>query len=617
MRFTIRFCLLGAVFMCITHMGHAQAKVNCSSTDKVINCRIDQPTVTQRRTTYSAIQFRPGDKILVNAGGCVQTGGSGSTWKRFVNPQGDNSDRLYHGLISIPGRTEQRIQGVVNQTITLPSVIPPAEANLVIGYEDDNYGDNGYWGHDDGTGDQCKEGPGRDGGPAWVTIRIDRTGGTTTGHPSPFDIIGNNFDQNGLPLNPSWQWEKDHPGTHPDPQALCSGFPYINSSDTSLGVTFGNPPCTTQAPSLNVPNGFNDILCNSRSTPGHLHGHLNWWVATVNGKIFWHDHTDWTQTGDDDYDFRLTPTVATGLTTANPNDVPNQAQSYEIEFDSDETVDNIDRGWWNDFHKAVDSNDGHTGGPAGALIDGHDAIVIGLLGLDSEHGAYTELHPIYGVAIHVKDDPKDDTWALLFRNWGDEGFCSQDEMAAPLTTMTFFLPRPGATGGTANTDQIFSNNGNTISVTTQRGGAVVTVDLGQPESQALVHGAIHLNWTMGAPGAPPPPARLIAPGPIVAQRITHEENGPEAAAAQLMAQVPPAKKAELQAKLRKTPKPPFAKPVRRVAQINVVHVTGPVKPRKLPATAKIARDKLRHDALCTAFSGQIPGYPASVCQATR
>ena len=40
---------------------------------------------------------------------------------------------------------------------------------LLLGYEDDGYGDNGYYAHDDGTENQCKNV-----GNAWVTVRIER-----------------------------------------------------------------------------------------------------------------------------------------------------------------------------------------------------------------------------------------------------------------------------------------------------------------------------------------------------------------------------------------------------------------------------------------------------------
>src|SRR4051794_23874598 len=72
-----------------------------NATTRVV--RIDEPIVNQRLTEYRDITFQPGDVVTVNAGGCVQTGGHGKTWKRYVNPSGDNADRLYHGLIWIPG----------------------------------------------------------------------------------------------------------------------------------------------------------------------------------------------------------------------------------------------------------------------------------------------------------------------------------------------------------------------------------------------------------------------------------------------------------------------------------------------------------------------------------
>jgi hypothetical protein len=40
---------------------------------------------------------------------------------------------------------------MVGQTFVLPF-----SGALVLGYEDDGYSDNGYYAHDDGTGNQCK-----------------------------------------------------------------------------------------------------------------------------------------------------------------------------------------------------------------------------------------------------------------------------------------------------------------------------------------------------------------------------------------------------------------------------------------------------------------------------
>jgi hypothetical protein len=142
--------------------------------DKTI-VRIDEPDVSSAdvssaSTAYPDIAFQEGDRVTVDAGGCVQTGGVGKTWKRYVDPSGPNSDRLYHGLIWIPGATQQmvRISTLIGHSVRVHSEIP-TNLILYLGYEDDDYHDNGYWGHDDGTDDQCK---GSSGGPAWVELTI-------------------------------------------------------------------------------------------------------------------------------------------------------------------------------------------------------------------------------------------------------------------------------------------------------------------------------------------------------------------------------------------------------------------------------------------------------------
>src|SRR5262249_13050214 len=146
--------------------------------------RIDQPNIKQRMTEYKQITFQPGDVVVIEAGGCCQTGGVGKTWKRYVDPQGPDAERLYHGLIWIPGATNGlvrlRMLGkvsrgvVVSIPLTIPKNVPAKQLYLRLGYEDDGYGDNGYWGREDGTGDQCKGLPN-----AYVIVRIKRGSAAT------------------------------------------------------------------------------------------------------------------------------------------------------------------------------------------------------------------------------------------------------------------------------------------------------------------------------------------------------------------------------------------------------------------------------------------------------
>ena len=160
-----------------------------TSTSSQTVWRISHPNVMQAVTTYPGIHFLPGDSVSVTAAGCVQTGGHGQTWKRYVNPSGDNSDRLYHGKISIPGITNGlvRIQNapMFNKAVTIPAPgnIPAANLVLQLGYEDDGFGDNGYWGHDDGTESQCKNSQ-----DAFVVISIGHNG-TLAANPANFTGI--------------------------------------------------------------------------------------------------------------------------------------------------------------------------------------------------------------------------------------------------------------------------------------------------------------------------------------------------------------------------------------------------------------------------------------------
>jgi hypothetical protein len=153
---------------------------------------ITRPVISQPEKSYTKIKFEEGDVITIEAGGCDQTGGHGKTWKRYVDPQGPNADRLYHGLIEIPGVTNKfkasptgkkglvRLldmgmknpsTGVFNGTFVVGDLSKVAEKDRYVrlGFEDDGYSDNGYADRnsDDGTGDQCKGL-----GDAYVTISI-------------------------------------------------------------------------------------------------------------------------------------------------------------------------------------------------------------------------------------------------------------------------------------------------------------------------------------------------------------------------------------------------------------------------------------------------------------
>ena len=170
----MRRLLSGAFLVALTAWSAGYAAADSTKeevTSSVVNAntvvwRIFRPVITQAQKSYTKIKFETGDAITLEAGGCDQTGGHGATWKRYVDPQGPNSDRLYHGLMRIPGATDSfkpspttggklvRLSdlgmknlspGQFNGKFVVGdlSAVPEKDRYLRLGFEDDGYSDNG------------------------------------------------------------------------------------------------------------------------------------------------------------------------------------------------------------------------------------------------------------------------------------------------------------------------------------------------------------------------------------------------------------------------------------------------------------------------------------------
>jgi signal peptidase I len=129
---------------------------------------IYSPHVHKPQTNFKTIRFQPGDRVTVEGSGCVQTGGIGPTWKRYVDPFAPDALSLYHGLVGMPYLTRTlrdsgtvpglvRIQKLIGRVYVVPAYKGDSAEPyyLRLGYEDSNYEDNGYDRHDNGTGGQC------------------------------------------------------------------------------------------------------------------------------------------------------------------------------------------------------------------------------------------------------------------------------------------------------------------------------------------------------------------------------------------------------------------------------------------------------------------------------
>jgi len=573
---------------------------------------IRQPNVKQGVTPYSSIPFQAGDQIVVDAGGCVQTGGSGDTWKRYVNPSGDESEKYYFGEIWIPGVTQvmQPIQGVVGKTLFIPTGASPNNLFLRLGYSDDDYSDNGYYSHDDGTENQCA---GQAGGSAWVTLTVTHNAAppSPTGEVAPFDLFWNQVDSNWIPFQAVWGESINHqlnPADHPSAlpsDAICA-TPWLN-------------PCTTQAPSIDMapwPNTW--VSCDWLGGP--LTGHANWGPGTYQGTLRWESKSD--AGADDDYSINMTTQDNAGATDG-------RAEGYHIEFDSDETVDNFNSTWWNGFHTLVDEQES----AAADEIKDHFALVTGLIDLDCAHPCGGELHPVYTLFMKSNGDPADETWEFFVRNWGNEGGCASDDHQLALDGNKYVVVLPWFPGATSVKpgDYEIDTNDDSVTVT----GPIIISGVGveydfqlpSPDKQPLVDGTLHLVWTTSSP------RRLVAP-PVVSIRNAMIATTGRPAPRRLFTalpyggardeMLPPMTESQRRVFLAHLPAPVrhpdkrkvkmagarvFAAAEWRTMRARIARRTVPAI-RSVFDAAKQKRDVARYNALLAAFGGHIPGLVA-------
>ncbi|HET8925826.1 MAG TPA: hypothetical protein VFN26_22775 [Candidatus Acidoferrum sp.] len=627
-----------------------------TATGKIV-CTIIEPVVTQHETVYPTVAFAPGDIVDIQADGCVQTGGSGDTWKRYVNPTGSNTDHLYHGLIRIPtampaGSGLVRIRTVIGKRQTVTGAgVPVSQLVLHLGYEDDNYSDNGYYSHDNGNDDQCKIEGNNDGGPAHVTITIYR--GVSPETPESrfnFDVLSSSVDPNGLPYNPQWAWQQQpvNHGQIPN-TSLCHNFSkseWVGGLPSPIPAA-NFPDCTDQADlsTVDEPWGWDREVCRAGRIFGDsFAGHVNWFPVTIEGKAFWGNH-EW---ADNDYDFSFVNDGDSDVSLYS-----NDRRYLHVEFDSDETIRQFTDDEWVTFRQAVDDDSKDSKDVARQHFDGH-TILTGMFGLDGEHSMKSELHPLYAIATrrdNYENDPRDDVWLIFVRNRGDEGYCSSQLWDAGFEDYTFRLPwLPGMTSVEVNWSKTqFSGTDGTSppivavlpppAIAAPRAkrysGVYVTFHLGPAASSPFIDGALHLVWTG------PPVASLLPPVPSVAgHNISHPGLSDRPPAVMVHGQGGAANEADevehsLQAAINRLPaeqrlevqkaraiagvrpavhRLPPGGPARRITAPPAIPRISRLHAIKAgPATQKAQRDAAQMRALCAATHNAPAGLPANIC----
>ncbi len=434
--------------------------------------RIDQPNVQQKQTNYSNIRFLPGDLVSVFAGGCVQTGGSGLTWKRFARPVSrlQGTDNRYFGLITIPGFGVLRnVRDAIMSGGIAVTGAPGTSTSLALGYADDHYGDNGYWGHDDGLWQQCNDLPN-----AWVVIAIQHNcsaAGPGCIQGRALDFATTTADANGFAENPSYVWTR-LVGSDPNPKDVCSW-----SSKTGTNKADDATLCATAS------SRDSEWYCVQGTTPGRIAGHMNWTQGPVT--FSGHIASPTYDSGDSEYTFDMT-SVADSLYVTTQS-------SPQVEFDTRETIDKVSS-TKQGLDMVLHEDNLHDA----------NAIITGVAGLDCAHSCNTEWHPALAFFVHTKVDTEDDTWVFFVKNFGNQGWCGSQEIDTTMQDYTVRLPEAFSTNvALANGTSVAATNsvaadGFSFSMDPNGGGALFHFSLPPASQKGVILGELHLNWTIVA-----------------------------------------------------------------------------------------------------------------------
>jgi hypothetical protein len=268
------------------------------------------------------------------------------------------------------------------------------------------------------------------------------------------DMISADTDPNGFLINPRWVMQAG--GKLPNVESECGGFTdTLRTSATFLGG------CTTQAsaiefirrPSYTV---LKHVVC--AADPDHV----NWRVgprgpagsaAVAVGSLYLDDVAM-----DGDLDFFLRTPGDPGRTASDPyptNAVnPESARGVagmELEFLLKEVDQRFETEFWTDLIRVLGpAGGGNRLAEARTLVNGRNAVAMGVFGVDGVHGAHSEIHPVFSLAIRTVPGLKQDIWTIFARNWGSEGECSPNapqRLTVPGNRLLIWIPwRRGATG---------------------------------------------------------------------------------------------------------------------------------------------------------------------------
>ena len=230
---------------------------------------IDQPTITQPFNPFMTITFQKRDTVTLSAFGCSQEGAV--SWHGWTDYTNQPTSGKYFGLAFLPGtgqpdedpllnpedfaigpiRGIEPVSGGVTAGINgVPRIVYGDAPNqyLKLGYVDDGYrsgtnagySDNGYYdvlNNSSGTWGGCVNV-----GPVNLLLEVDHPLKPSSASlpysngSRDFDVIFNQLDNNGLPLNPKWQSQRDDTSKVKDFDKTCGSAFSTPSQDSAQAV---------------------------------------------------------------------------------------------------------------------------------------------------------------------------------------------------------------------------------------------------------------------------------------------------------------------------------------------------------------------------------------------
>lgn len=313
---------------------------------------------------------------------------------------------------------------------------------------------------------------------------VSHEGNLKVDQPVPLNLYSTSRDASNIVLNPKWGLQLIF---HPNESGY---YPKISETGALLPIK------------LESPTGFPPVSCTQQLTWNNSDVcccHHNWFPVTYQGAIEWHGHDPQFPLGDDDYNFLLYPTDGAGSTSS-------LSHYIKLEFDSDETVDDMTTTWWDTFHHLVDSEVFSlltTGkDPAIDAVQNKPAIVTGVFGVDCAHDCDSEVHPVYAMTINIDgSDPLRDTWATFVRNWGNEGYCGSNDLQVVFPSSRYIVRVPWRENATTAEVTLFDfwrKKYVPVHVTyqvVQDDGVYVSFDMPDPSFHPLAWGTMVVKWT--------------------------------------------------------------------------------------------------------------------------